>query len=182
MQVVQPVIQAHGVLYERTHFRRLLESSSSLEGTKLWIRHSLGRDRSEERIEMVPFIGGALVHLIADYPHWGGTIRDRRSIDRIPETLRMDLLRIKALNAHFHTDCMCMIVVASLPREVGAWAAEVVKKHPPRLLDQSEMLKIIGEGLASEHGRTQEEAAALVERVGKHLKRTHAIYEAMVGV
>lgn len=45
-----------------------------------------------------------IVDLVAEYPHWGGKQRTKEHEDDIPETMLLDLLRIKALNGHFHTD------------------------------------------------------------------------------
>jgi hypothetical protein len=59
-------------------------------------------------------IDHALVDLVVDYPHWGGVV----SVDDgVPETMILDLLRIKALNAHFHADVVSSVMLVTVEQK-----------------------------------------------------------------
>lgn len=105
--------QEHGIEYERTHFRKKLEAGTvTLQLTTLWLQHvvKLAAEGSHwalrqtdlasstlaaARQRNISILCAASVDLVVDYPHWGGVTRTRASMDEIPETLALDLLRLK---------------------------------------------------------------------------------------
>lgn len=69
--------------------------------------------------EVVLYI--AIVNLVAEYPNWGGAIRE----EKVPETMLLDLLRIKALNAHFHTDVVSSIILVTVEQKCRELVCDV---------------------------------------------------------
>lgn len=210
---IVPVICEHGVTYEKKMFSNEMEAGkTSLEATKAWIKHSMGKAEQQQMLmqqishgdKVIQFISRAIVDLVVEYPHWGGVVRLSKDMDKIPETLKLDLLRIKALNAHFHTDVACMVIVATTMTTTGTgsgsgnidgspvmhaaadaakvarWAAALVKEHPPRPLNPADTIKLIRDGLVDEHGRDEAQADSLAEMLQRHLSRAHNMYAGMV--
>lgn len=138
LNLISAVVSAHGIEYERQHFRGKLESGTlTLASTDRWIRHSLRgvvAKRAEELFATVSLpglcagdvqamqslLGVAIVDLVADYPHWGGRPRLTRASmdDDLPAPLKLDMLRIRALNMHLHSDVMCAIVIDTVDAEL----------------------------------------------------------------
>lgn len=191
---IVPVIQDHGITYEKTQFQKHLDSGSrTLEATRLWLAHHRRQRQAPDGCS-VQFVASAIVDLVVQYPHWGGVQRSRADFDKIPETLLLDLLRIKALNAHFHTDVMCIVAtltVASwsseqqqlmaIPPGAAGRVAAILRESPPKPLNPAESLRNVRAKLVEEEeGVSEEAAAAACELIAKHLRRSHAVYAAMV--
>lgn len=127
LRAIAPVIREHGVEYEKSHFVKKLDRGAiTLDGTKRWIAHTLAElvDNKDERVKVQDLALGrpedfeavlyaAYVNLVADYPHWGGVHRGQGDEEAVPETMALDLLRIKALNAHFHTEVLSSVLLVT---------------------------------------------------------------------
>lgn len=200
LAAIAPYIALHGIEYARTHVERNLATGRlSLSSTDAWIRHVMRRTlaRKDSRVSLQALDGSApsadfyallriaFVDLVAEYPHWGGVKRtDPVEIDKsLPVTLRLDCLRVRALNAHLHTDVMCAIVIKTLePFLAGAVdemdrVVDMLIQRPPLPFEAVEIMGRIGTQLAS-HAALETILAQLKER----LVRTSNEYCAMLAL
>lgn len=132
LKAIAPVINEHGVSYLRNKFdKKLADQVFTLECTNAWISHafnqhargptprvheedlSKGNAQAFERL-----LDLAMVDLVAEYPHWGGTTRDAAHEGEIPETMLLDLLRVRALNTHFHADVVSSVILATVEEKL----------------------------------------------------------------
>ena len=198
---IAPVIREHGVEYERSHFRKkLLNGSITLERTEKWIKHTLQHivETRDQRVSLANLRGGshgdfervfqiAMVSLVVEYPHWGGEKRSKTNADQVPETLLNDLLRIKALNAHFHTDVTSAAILITVDQEVKArmrdgivrsqllkTVSDTVVNKPPKPHDSTYTIKAVMEELGAH--LEADDVRTIKTMVEKHVKRTHPVY------
>lgn len=130
---IYPVIVAHGVAYECNHFTKLLQQGMTPTLTVEWIEDTvlLQRTNTRDLFVFADIISGnadsiisvhtaAIVNLMADYPNWGGKIRSVED-DSIPETMRLDLLRVKALNYQFRIGVVATVIRVTANQLVRQW-------------------------------------------------------------
>jgi len=207
LKAIAPVIREHGVEYEKSHFVKKLEKNLiTLDRTKLWVTHTLcdivltsdprvvvadlPKGKPED-FEVVLYI--AMVNLIADYPNWGGLQRGASEEDLVPETMMLDLLRIKALNMHFHTDvvssvilvtaeaqCLLNIKDASLRSDLFKAVQDVVVKNPPKPNNPRVTIRLAMNVL--QRGMTQTMLDACQNLMEKNVKKSSAVHNAMTKI
>lgn len=136
LQAMAPVIRQHGVEYEKSHFAKKLASGAiGMDRTIKWIRHTsehlqqlqnkslVDITRPKQTASLVPLDLSAKyesimilaqVDLLADFPNWGGERREGARKNEVPETMMLDLLRIKALGALFHTEVLSAIIMTQI--------------------------------------------------------------------
>jgi hypothetical protein len=138
LRAIAPVIRQHGVDYEKSHFaKKMANGTITMARTDRWIRHTVEQLLLQGDRAPVELRGGAipqqladlparyegvahaaLVDLVADYPNWGGEKRGKAREDELPETMMLDLLRVKALNVHFHTDVVSAIILTQVDQVI----------------------------------------------------------------
>jgi hypothetical protein len=142
LRAIAPEIRQRGVNYEISHFDEKIDKGTiTMERTNKWIKHTVeqllqhkdpvvnikcmlnSETRSQrsimgETFEMV--VHDALVSLVTEYPNWGGEKRGKDKEDELPETMMLDLLRVKALNVHFHTDVVSAIILTQVDQVTAA--------------------------------------------------------------
>ena len=160
LRAIAPVVRDHGVAYERRQFHKKLVT---LDRTEEWIRALVSKLTTTNRTG--DLIQTGMVDLVVQGP------------EEIPETLRLDLLRVKALNAHFHTDVMRAIVVATVLQHAKVSNQDelirTVKEHLPNpSLTISKVLDLVAQEEA--------EAQTLKSLLEKHLRREDPVYACMV--
>mmetsp|Transcript_23312 Transcript_23312/g.58437 ORF Transcript_23312/g.58437 Transcript_23312/m.58437 type:complete len:1029 (+) Transcript_23312:225-3311(+) len=201
LRAIAPVIREHGVEYEKSHFVKKLDKGTvTLDRTKTWIAHTLSElvDKKDPRVAVQDLAQGkpedfevvlyiAMVDLIADYPNWGGVLRGQGDEDVVPETMMLDLLRIKALNMHFHTDVVSSVILvttevecreqiqdlavrAKLFKEVQ----DIVIKNPPKPNAPRVTIRLVMNAL---QGHVDQ--AKLETILDKNVKRSSAVHAAM---
>lgn len=207
LRAIAPVIREHGVEYEKSHFVRKLDKGTiTLKHTKTWIAHTLAElvatkdarvqvaDLAEgkpEDFEVVLYV--AMVNLIADYPNWGGVLRGQGDKDVVPETMILDLMRIKALNMHFHTDVVSSVILATvemqcrehikdvhLRAEVFKAVQDVVVKNPPKPNSPRVTIRIVMETLKRAMTKPMLDACQMM--LDKNVKRSSAVHAAMTKI
>lgn len=134
LRAIAPTIRQHGIEYAKTCFAKKLASGAiTMKFTDKWIRHTVEQllrgekssvvDLSVIKPDSVPAnlsalyeatVRNGIVDLVVEYPNWGGEKRGRGREDEIPETLMLDLLRVKALNVHFHTDVVSSVILTQV--------------------------------------------------------------------
>ena len=193
LRAIAPVIQHHGVEYERSHFKKKLELGQiTLDNTKSWILHTIGKESVEsmealragsaQAFESVVHTG--VVDLLVEYPNWGGVTR---SGDKVPETLLLDLLRIKGFNAHFHILVKRASIIVTVDRFIKSLEAgrrdaimqEVLKAlevTPPKRYESSEAVEAVVEALPLD----DHDLATLKGFMENHVKEDHAVYKELV--
>lgn len=149
LRAIAPVIRQHGVEYEKSHFARKIASGTvTMVRTNKWIRHAVEqllqhkdpvvdirplKDATHKDLADLPakyggVLHAALVDLVADYPSWGGEKRPKDREGELPETMMLDLLRVQALNVHFHTDVVSAIILTQVDQVIAP-----PPPHHPRL-------------------------------------------------
>jgi hypothetical protein len=207
LRAIAPVIREHGVEYERSHFKKKLDTGKiTLALTEQWIRHTINHvlASNDPRVSREKLKGGAhqdfeailyiaMTDLVAEYPHWGDEQRGKDKEDQLPETMQLDLLRIKALNAHFHTDIVSTIILITVDHEVkcrvrdGIGRSQLLKsvsnavvRVPPKPNNAKHTIKAVLDQLV---GQVSEQDIATIETlVDKNIKRTHPVYAHMVSI
>lgn len=207
LRAIAPVIRDHGVEYERSHFEKKLGAGKiTLALSEQWIRHTINqilassdprvsreklKDGAHQDFETVLYVG--MVDLVVDYPHWGGQQRANEKEHQVPETIHLDSMRIEALNALFHIDVVCTILLATVDHEVkcrlreGIIRSQLLKsvsdavlRTPPRPDDAKKTIRAVLDELV---GKLSEQDIAVIETlVDKNIKRTHPVYAHMVSV
>jgi hypothetical protein len=204
LRAIAPVIREHGIEYERCHFQRKLGTEKvGLTLTEEWIRHTVSRviDTNDARVSREGLVAGthrdyeAVLHvgmseLVAEYPHWGEP-EHKSTEDAVPETLGLDALRIRALNAHFHADVLSAVILVTADQVVkqrvrdAATRAQVLcsvseavmgrppKPHNARYTVDAVMNVLVGAIL-------EQDLAGVRGLIEKHVNRTHAVYAYMV--
>lgn len=206
LRAIAPVIATNGIDYERAHFERKLQSGAlTLATTDRWIRHTLRglhALRDETKVSLAGLRAGAaadvqalfriaLVDLVSDYPHWGGIPRTTRaSMDEVPAPLKLDLLRIKSLNAHLHTDVMCAIIIDSVGSELRRLGkfdearmqalARAVLDHPPRPFRGMATINLAVTQLSTDGVVAEAEARAIYNFTKERVVRTDPAYSTML--
>lgn len=207
LKAIAPVVRQHGVDYERGHFFKRLESGLiTLDLTKAWISHTVSEIArcKDVRVDVAALVRGkpeqfevvlyiAIVNLMADYPHWGGVRREASLEDVVPETMKLDLLRIRALNAHFHTDVVSSIILVTAEqqcRELVKFDQErarlvkavqdLVVGHPPKPSNTAKTIRLVVAELegALEEGQAPRVTSILI----KNVERGSAVYVAMTNI
>jgi hypothetical protein len=205
LRAIAPVIRDHGVEYERSHFKKKLDAGKiTLEHTERWMQHTVDYviNSNDSRVSREKLISGAdkdfesvlfiaMTDLIADYPHWGGEQRGKDKEDQLPETMLLDLLRIKALNAHFHTDIVSTIILITVDQEIkcrmrdGIVRSQLLKsvsnavlRTPPKPNNAKFTIKAVWDELINH--LAEAEANTIQNLIEKHIKRTHPVYTHMV--
>ena len=103
-----------------THTQTQLQDGMGLDKTIKWIHSTMGgmAETNDLRLNWDQLIADvdlyylnvlyvSIVNLVGDFPNWGGEQRDKAHEDELPETMLLDLLRVKVLNLRFHTDMVC---------------------------------------------------------------------------
>ena len=209
LKAIAPVIREHGVEYERNHFnRKLANGSVTLELTVKWIRHTMQHivHSNDQRVSLANlqegshsayehFLQIAMVSLVAEYPHWGGEQRsDSLSTGQlVPETLLNDLIRVKALNAHFHTDVLCAAILITVESEVRArmldgimrsqllkTVSDTVMSMLPRPGDATHCIKAVTGALSLSAFLTAADIRSIQTLVEKHVRKDHPVYVQLV--
>lgn len=208
LRAIAPVIRQHGVEYERSHFARKMASGAiTMERTTKWISHTIkGLLESPSPCVVVPLppltssqaatlgetysqlINLAAVELVVDYPNWGGEARSGAAEDMIPETMMLDLLRVKALNAHFHHDVVCAIILVQVDGAIGAGVcgrdkivegvAAALKELPPRSSNYKRIVEVAMDNVSQHLSKADE--SLLRALIVKHMERSHPVYRHMV--
>ena len=204
LKAIGPEIREHGIDYEKSHFNKKLDKKMiTLDRTKTWIAHTVLKitqnndmrapledlvNGKSEAFENVLYIG--MVELVGDYPHWRGSTCDADQQDLIPETIMLDLLRVKALNTHFHTDVVSstiLVTVESKLREnvmdfhalsklLGA-VQGVVMRNPPKQSPPTHTLKLVMHELADAMPANQ--LLALQSLMQRNIAKTSPVYSSM---
>lgn len=207
LKAITPVIREHGVDYEKSQFNKKLEKKIiGLERTRAWISHTVseltrGQDTRVDASDLIQGKPGdfeavfyiAIVDLIADYPNWGGTTRERAQKDEIPETMLLDLLRVQALNKHFHANVVSSIILVTVEQKVRELirdaevrtklieaAQEIVLKNPPKPTAPRHTIKLVMEELNSK--MVADQLATLQSILEKNVKKNSAVYVPMTKI
>ena len=105
LRLIAPVIQDHGMDYERGKFQdRLNDGTLTLERTQQWIKHAVLSEVLEKRVDLVRLVEGkadAFVHVHAKAVLSLVTERTTMKVDVCPETLLFDVHRISMLQREF---------------------------------------------------------------------------------
>lgn len=161
LRAISPVIQQHGIEYEKSHIAKKLDSGAiTMERTEAWLAYEVEALLAQQRRAVVDLrsldidvsdkyravIRMGLVDLVADYPNWGGVKRGKAQEDDLPESLMLDLLRVKALRAHILIDATSAVILTQVEQEcknrvrdaaarakILKAATDIVLKDPPRL-------------------------------------------------
>ena len=207
LREIAPVILTHGVDYERSRFsKKLSDGSVTLEHTEKWIKHTLQHlvETNDQRVSLDNLRRGskidfhnvlkiAMVSLVVEYPHWGGEKRSEANDGRVPETLQHDLLRIQALNAHFHTDVMCAVIVVTVEGELRARMGDSVERSqllktvsntvvnmPPKPHDATHTITAVVAALAAH--LVADDVKSIKTMIEKNIKRNHPVYVQLVSL
>lgn len=118
LRAIAPVIRDHGIEYERSHFRKKLQTNSiTLARTKEWMAKSVRLVLDEHRVSLDNLRSGsgqaydavlhaAMMDLIAhDY-------------EEEPETMLLDKLRIKVLRESFKSDITSAVSFLSIQQSL----------------------------------------------------------------
>ena len=207
LRAIAPIIREHGVEYERSHFKKKLEAKNlTMALTEQWITHTVNcLIRSKDaRVSHEKLLGGAredfeavlfiaMADLIAEYPHWGGEQRSKEKEDTVPETMQLDLLRIKTLNEHFHANIVSIIILITVDQEV--------KTHMRDGIVRSQLLKSVSDAVVRTHPKpsnveqtisavneqligyiAEADIKIIVSLLHKHITRNHPVYIHMVSL
>ena len=176
---IRPILLRNGVQYERTSFKQKLEAGAiALEKTESWIKHAVQCNLPQQEVPASfqnCYVRG-LVDLVAAYPNWGG-----RNIG-VPETLELDHLRIRALNAHFHTDVMCTVMIVTLyqkllqhHKDLLRKLADMIIRHPPFPTRSAACIEMVVQAIVG-NKVPQQEADVIGFLLEEHLERSHHMY------
>jgi T-complex protein 11 len=204
LKAIAPVIREHGIDYEKSHFNKKIEKKMiTLNRTKAWIAHTVFELRmsNDPRAPLPDLVKGkaevfefvlhfGIVNLVAEFPSWGGLTRDADQEDQIPETLLLDLLRVKSLNTHFHTDVVSstmLVTVESKLREnvmdlharnklLGA-VQGVVMMNPPKHSPPTNTLKLVMHELVDAMPSNQ--LSSLQILMERNIAKTSPVYLSM---
>ena len=200
---IAPVVRDHGVQYERTHFEKKLAAGTiTLQHTQKWVKYTVERlvRTKDARVPIERLKAGhgydtvfhvAMTDLVVEFPHWGGTPRGIGRQEEIPETLLLDSLRIKALNAHFHTDVTSAVMLATVEQamrrciqdptvrmDVCKTVAEMVASKPPKPHEPSGAIEMV---MAELTGHISPVDMGMVRTLlQKHVQKSHLVYLHMV--
>mmetsp|Transcript_6055 Transcript_6055/g.14576 ORF Transcript_6055/g.14576 Transcript_6055/m.14576 type:complete len:1063 (-) Transcript_6055:927-4115(-) len=207
LRAIAPVIREHGVEYEKSHFVKKLDKGTiGLDRTRQWIKHTvaelqtardarvsvqdLAKGRPED-FEVVLYV--AMVNLIADYPNWGGVLRGKSDEDLVPETMMLDLLRIKALNMHFHTDVVSSVILvttelqcreeisdATVRADIFRQVQDIVVNNPPKPNSPRVTIKLVMAALAKAMDKPTLDACQTM--LEKNVKRASPVHNAMTKI
>lgn len=142
LKAIAPVIRHHGVEYERSHFKKLIDTGkldASLPDATKWLTVafddivvpgqrgiSLDLMLQSNGPEFERFLAAAIVEYMLVHPEWvtnsyssGGTASDNQPLViqtvhdlKTPETLRLDVNLLKGLKSHFHADVLSAVTLA----------------------------------------------------------------------
>jgi hypothetical protein len=121
--VIAPVVRTHGIEYLKKRFTdKVTNGTITMQHTEKWITHTVeqvlqqnnpvvdlnGIASSQNIIDLLAKFKGvmhaAFINLIAEYSN----------NTEIPGTMMLELVRVKALNACFHTDVLSAIILTQV--------------------------------------------------------------------
>jgi hypothetical protein len=200
---IAPVIRDHGIQYERTHFEKKLAAGAiTLQHTQQWVKYTVDKLMriNDPKVGVANLRIGkdyqgvlhtAMIDLVVEFPHWGGTPRGLDRQEEIPETLLLDSLRVKALNAHFHTDVMCAVMLVTVDHEtrrcipdaatrtqVCSHISALVFSKPPKPHDPTDAISMIVSELTPHIG--MHNASVVRSMLEKHVQKSNLVYLHMV--
>ena len=213
LRAIAPVIRDHGIEYERSHFKKKLEAGKiTLARTEAWIKDTVSRvvAGSDPRVSLQGLVSGthadyeavlhiAMTDLVTTGPvsflREGSSVISREGSsmeETVPETMLLDVVRIKALNARFLTDVVSAVIIITVDqwvkqhvRDVGARlqlvksVSDAVVNVPPRTHINSK--HAINAAMDVLVGRVSEQDLENVKvLVEKHVDPTHLVYMYMV--
>lgn len=163
LHAISPVIQTHGIEYERSHFKRKLETGKvTLAATRAWIRSAVGRSPETAKAALRAGSASAFEDLL-----------QRATVDLVvagseslPETWMLDRLRIESLRQEFHQQVDSATTLLSLAALCcDAKKAAVMEEASQAAADGGSVLLVLDRHLAPA------EKAAVLDAVGRNLER-----------
>jgi hypothetical protein len=159
VRAVVPILLKHGCSYEIAQYEGTF--GGCVRNTHDWLHSTLVRLHSarDSRIDLAGIADGdvssirnlmciAYVDLICDYPNWGGKARDAKEI---PETMWLEMLRIRCLNNRFRSSVMSGVLIKTVAAErhelVGAMDV-VLRDSNSRSLSVEELVDVFMDEVA----------------------------------
>ena len=141
--LIAPVIQDHGVDYERGKFQDRQDGMLTLERTQQWIKHAVQSEVLEKRVDLDRLVEGkadAFVHVHAKAVLSVLSLVTERTtmkVDVCPETLLFDLHGISMLQREFGTLTTTASMAAAAAHDLGGNGAN---HEVQRKISESDML------------------------------------------
>lgn len=206
LKAIAPTIREHGIDFEKSHFNKKMDKKMiTLDRTKAWIAHTVLEltQSNDTRAPLADLVKGkaevfevvlytGIVNLVAGYPQWGGATHNAEQEDLIPETMLLDLLRVKALNTHFHTDVVSSTILVTVEsklrekvRDVGVRikllgaVQDVVMRNPPNTSPPTKTIKMVMGELGGINGLAVDQLLALQNVLERNIAKTSPVYKSM---
>jgi hypothetical protein len=204
LRSIMPVLTQHGIQYLYNHTAKKLQSGEiTLQKTEAWVASSLRsifflspssapsssssqhiQDASSQHIQDLQqglrdgrpqaysfFVDASITLLVATSSFAASTTLE------LPELLRLDRLRFKALSAHFHTDVMSKVILdtirsQNLSASTLASVTDTIKTHPPYPSKPNNTVQLILRDCIP-----QEHVPAISQLLKDHLTPSHPFYQ-----
>ena len=185
LRSIAPVLREHGIQYLYNHTARKLQSGEiTLQKTEAWVASSLrsiffspSSSSSSQHIQDLQqglrdgrpqaysfFVDASITLLVA-------------TTLELPELLRLDRLRFKALSAHFHTDVMSKVILdtirsQNLSASTIDSVTDTIRAHAPYPNKPNNTVQLILKDCIP-----QEHVSAISQLLKDHLTPSHPFYQ-----
>jgi hypothetical protein len=187
LRTIAPIIRTHGIEYERSHFKKKLETNKiTTKFTEEWIKNTIKsndpnisldklKQGCNNNYENVLFL--SMIDLVINYYNWK---------NKMPETMLLDTLRIEALNNHFHNNVVTIIILITITQEIkiifrdGIIRSQNIKNINNIIINSKNNIKLITDNLLEFMNKKQ--VNLINNLINKHIQKSHPVYMFIVSI